>query len=91
MKQILGVSLVVGMAFLLAAGAPLVASDSEEPAAKGKVTTFETGKAIFVETGGAQKEFKITADTKIEGECAVGKEVEVWAKDGVATKIVVKP
>lgn len=90
MKSALGVGLVWAFALLLVAGAPLAASDAEEPAAKGKVTAFEAGKSISVDAGGAQKQFKITADTKIEGEVAAGKEVEVWAKDDVATKIVVK-
>ena len=90
MKSALGVGLVWAFAFLLVAGAPLVARDTEEPAAKGKVTAFEAGKSISVDSGGAQKQFKITADTKIEGDVAAGKEVEVWAKDDVATKIAVK-
>ena len=90
MKSALGVGLVLAFAFLLVAGAPLVASDTEEPAAKGKVTSFEAGKSISVESAGAQKQFKITADTKIEGDVETGKEVEVWAKDDVATKIAVK-
>jgi len=89
MKSILGVSLVVAFAFLLVAGAPLMAA-SVEDSTKGKVTAFEAGKSLSVESGGAQKQFKITADTKIEGDLAVGKEVEVWAKDGLATKIKVK-
>jgi uncharacterized protein DUF5666 len=89
MKSILGVSLVVAFALLLVAGAPLMASVLEE-STKGKVTAFEAGKSLSVESGGAQKQFKITADTKIEGDLAVGKEVEVWAKDGMATKIKVK-
>ncbi len=90
MKSVLKVGLVMAFAFLLVAGAPLVASDTEEAAAKGKVTAFEAGKSISVDSGGTQKQFKITADTKIEGEVAPGKEVEVWAKEDVATKIAVK-
>ena len=90
MKQVLGIGLVMSLAFLLVAGAPLVAKDTEEPAAKGKVTAYEAGKSISVDSGGTQKQFKITADTKIEGDLATGKEVEVWAKDDVATKIAVK-
>jgi hypothetical protein len=90
MRQVLGVSLVVAFAFLLVAGAPLVAKDTEEPAAKGKVTAYEAGKSISVDSGGTQKQFKITADTKVEGDVATGTEVEVWAKDDVATKIAVK-
>ena len=90
MRKVLGIGLVMSLAFLLVAGAPLVARDTEEPAAKGKVTAYEAGKSISVESGGTQKQFKITADTKIEGDLATGKEVEVWAKDDVATKIAVK-
>jgi len=89
MKSILTASLVVAVAFLLVAGAPLVASALED-STKGKVTAFEAGKSLSVESGGAQKQFKLTADTKIDGDLAVGKEVEVWAKEGVATKIKVK-
>ena len=90
MKSILAVSLVAAFAFVLVAGAPLMASVLED-SVKGKVTAFEAGKSLSVESGGAQKPFKITADTKIEGDLAVGKNVEVWAdKDGNATKIKVK-
>jgi len=89
-KQVLGIGLVLSLAVLLVAGAPLVAKDTDEPAAKGKVTAFETGKSISVDSGGVQKQFKITAETKIEGDVETGKEVEVWAKDEVATKIAVK-
>ncbi len=89
MKSILAVSMVAAFAFLLVAGAPLMAATLED-SVKGKVTAFEAGKNLSVESGGDQKQFKITADTKIEGELAVGKEVEVWAKDGNATKIKVK-
>ena len=89
MKSILAVSLVAAFAFLLVAGAPLVAATLED-STTGKVTAFEAGKSLTVESGGAQKPFKITADTKIEGDLAVGKDVEVWAKDGTATKIKVK-
>jgi len=90
MKSILAVSLVVAVAVVLVAGAPLLASVLDESAAKGKVTAFEAGKSLSVDSGGDQKQFKITEDTKIQGDLAVGKEVEVWAKDGIATKIVVK-
>jgi hypothetical protein len=89
MKSIMAVSLVAAFAFLLVAGAPLMAAAVEDTT-KGKVTAFEAGKSLAVESGGDQKMFKITADTKIEGDLAVGKEVEVWAKDGNATKIKVK-
>ena len=61
------------------------------PAAAGKVSAYEAGKTISVAVGNETKEFKIDGDTKVEGELAVGKEVEVFAKDGTATKIVVKP
>ncbi len=81
---------VLAFAALLVAGAPLMAQATDDPTATGKVTAFESGKAISVQVGDATKEYKITADTKIEGEVAVGKEVSVWVKDGVATKIVVK-
>lgn len=79
-------------AFLLVAGACLLALDSsfEDPAAVGKVASYEAGKSISVEAGKDKKEFKITADTKVEGEVAVGKEVQVWAKEHTATKIVAK-
>jgi hypothetical protein len=89
MKSILAASLVVGLAILLVAGAPVLASVLDESAAKGKVTAFEAGKSLSVDSGGAQKQFKITENTKIQGDLAVGKQVEVWAKDGIATKIVV--
>jgi len=87
MKSMFGVSLLVAFAVLLVVGAPLMALDETT---KGKVTAFEAGKSLSVESGGQQMQFKITADTKIEGDLAVGKEVEVWAKDGMATKIKVK-
>jgi hypothetical protein len=45
---------------------------------------------ISVQVGDNQKEFKIDSETKIEGEIAVGKEVQVWIKDGVETKIAEK-
>jgi hypothetical protein len=89
MKSMLAASLIVGLAVLLVAGAPVLASVLDESAAKGKVTSFEAGKSLSVESGGAQKQFKITEETKILGDLAVGKQVEVWAKDGIATKIVV--
>ena len=89
MKSILAASLVVGLAILLVAGTPVLASVLDESAAKGKVTAFEAGKSLSVDSGGAQKQFKITEETKIQGDLTVGKQVEVWAKDGVATKIVV--
>ena len=91
MTSTLARGLVAAFAFLLVAGVPLIAKDVEEAAAKGKVTAFESGKSLSVDSGGTQKHFKITSDTKIQGEVAAGKEVEVWAKDDVATKIVVKP
>jgi len=89
MKSMLAASLIVGLAVLLVAGAPVLASVLDESAAKGKVTAFEAGKSLSVDSGGAQKQFKITENTKIQGDLAVGKQVEVWAKDGIATKIVV--
>ncbi|HXG61349.1 MAG TPA: hypothetical protein VNO22_08245 [Planctomycetota bacterium] len=77
---LVAVALVAGPAFALAA----------EEKVTGKVTAYEAGKSVTVESGGAQKAFSITEETKIEGDLAVGKTVEVTAKDGVATKIVVK-
>lgn len=77
---LVAVALVAGPAFALAA----------EEKVTGKVTAYEAGKSVTVESGGAQKVFSITEETKIEGDLAVGKTVEVTAKDGVATKIVVK-
>ena len=81
---------VMAFAALLVVGAPLMASVVDDPAATGKVTAFESGKTISVQVGDAAKTYKIDAETKVEGEVAVGKEVQVWVKDGVATKIVVK-
>jgi hypothetical protein len=40
--------------------------------------------------GDATKSYKLNDETKIEGDLSVGKEVQVWVKDGVVTKIVVK-
>jgi hypothetical protein len=77
---LVAVALVAGPAFALAA----------EEKVTGEVTAYEAGKSVTVESGGAQKVFSITEQTKIEGDLAVGKTVEVTAKDGVATKIVVK-
>lgn len=80
---------VVAFAALLVAGAPLMAK-IDDPSATGKVTAYEVGKTISVQVGDNQKEFKIDAETKVEGEVAVGKEVQVWVKDGVAIKIAEK-
>lgn len=80
---------VIAFAVLLTAGAPLLAL-TDDPQAEGKVTAYEAGKSLSVQVGDDQKAFKIDADTKIEGELSVGKEVKVWVKDGVATKIEVK-
>lgn len=76
----MAVALVAGPAFALAA----------EEKVTGKVTAYEAGKSVTVESDGAQKAFTINEETKIEGDLAVGKTVEVTAKDGVAVKIVVK-
>lgn len=81
---------VMAFAALLVVGAPLMASVTDDPAATGKVTAYEAGKTISVQVGADAKTYKVDAETKVEGELAVGKEVQVWAKDGVATKIVVK-
>jgi len=81
---------VMAFALLLVAGAPLMAMAKDDPAATGKVTAYEAGKTISVQVGDDSKSYKLSEETKIEGELAVGKEVQVWVKDGVATKIVVK-
>jgi hypothetical protein len=81
---------VLGFAFLLVVGAPLMAMSTDDPAATGKVTAYEAGKSLSVQVGDDSKSFKINEETKVEGELAVGKDVQVWVKDGVATKIVVK-
>lgn len=81
---------VLAFALLLVAGAPLMAMAKDDPAATGKVTAYEAGKSISVQVGDDSKQFKLDGETKIEGELTVGKEVQVWIKDGVATKIVVK-
>ncbi len=77
---LVAVALVAGPAFALAA----------EEKVTGKVTAYEAGKSVTVESNGAQKAFTINEETQIEGDLAVGKTVEVTAKDGVAAKIVVK-
>jgi hypothetical protein len=82
---------VLAFAALLVVGAPLMASVvDDEATATGKVTAYEAGKTISVQVGDDAKSYKIGEETKVEGEVAVGKEVSVWVKDGVATKIVVK-
>jgi len=79
------------MAFaLVLVGAPLMAFADDDPAATGKVTAYEAGKTLSVQVGDATKSFKLNEETKIEGDLAVGKEVQVWVKDDVVTKIVVK-
>jgi len=75
---------------LVLVGAPLMAVAQDDPAATGKVTAYEAGKSLSVQVGDASKAFKLNEATKIEGDLAVGKEVQVWVKDGFATKIVVK-
>lgn len=82
--------LMVAVAALLVAGPVLALAITEDPAAEGKVTAFEVGKSITVGEGDSKKEFKIDENTKVEGAVAVGKEVKVWAKDGVATKVAIK-
>ena len=83
---------VLAVAILIVVGAPLLALnvDLEDTTATGKVTAYEAGKSLSVQVGDDSKAFKIDADTKIEGALAVGKTVEVTAKEGMATKIVVK-
>jgi predicted amidohydrolase len=80
-------SLSVFVAVALVAG-PAFAWAAEEKLT-GKVTAYEAGKSVTVESDGAQKAFTINEETKIEGDLAVGKTVEVTAKDGVAVKILV--
>ena len=75
---------------LVLVGAPLMAMADDDPAATGKVTAYEAGKTISVQVGDATKSYKLNEETKIEGDLAVGKEVQVWVKDDVVTKIVVK-
>ena len=79
------------MAFaLVLVGASLMAMTADDPTATGKVTAYEAGKSISVQVGDATKAYKLTEETKVEGELTVGKEVSVWVKDDVVTKIVVK-
>jgi hypothetical protein len=75
---------------LVLVGAPLMAMAADDPTATGKVTAYEAGKTISVQVGDATKSYKINEETKIEGELSVGKEVDVFVKDDVVTKIVVK-
>jgi hypothetical protein len=74
------------LAALLVAGAPLAALTIKEDVS-GKVTAYEKGKSITVESGGAQKTIKIGEKTVVEGDVAVGKTVKVTHEDGTATKI----
>jgi hypothetical protein len=67
-----------------------MATAKDDPAATGKVTAYEAGKTISVQVGDDSKSYKIDGERKVEGELAVGKDVQVWVKDGVPTKIVVK-
>lgn len=90
MKNSMAILAVMAFAALLVVGAPLMAAVKDDPAATGKVTAYEAGKTISVQVGDDSKSYKIDAETKIEGELTVGKEVQVWVKEGVATKIVVK-
>jgi hypothetical protein len=89
MRRAVAATVVVALV-VLAVGPLLAAALVDDPQAEGKVTAFEAGKSLSVQVGDDQKAFKITEETKIEGELAIGKQVQVWAKDGVATKIVVK-
>ena len=76
------------LAVVLMVGAAAWAVQDDKPAAEGKVAAYEAGKSICVEVEKEKKEFKINAETKVEGDVAVGHEVKVWAKEGTATKIV---
>jgi hypothetical protein len=80
---------VLAFALLLVAGAPLMAAVTDD-AVTGKVTAYEAGKSITVQVGDASKEYKITAETKCEGEVAVGKVVTIELKETEVTKITVK-
>jgi len=86
--QLGAVLAVMAFALVLVAGAPLMASVADD--VTGKVTAYEAGKTITVQVGDNAKEYKITGETKVEGEVAVGKEVTVVVKEGEATKITVK-
>ena len=86
--QLGAVLAVMAFALVLVAGAPLMASVADD--VTGKVTAYEAGKAITVQVGDNAKEYKITGETKVEGEVAVGKEVTIVVKEGEATKITVK-
>ena len=74
---------VLAFALLLVVGAPLMAMAKDDPTATGKVTAYEAGKSLSVQVGDDSKSYKINEETKVEGELAVGKEVQVWVKDGV--------
>lgn len=86
--QLGAVLAVMAFALVLVAGAPLMASVADD--VTGKVTAYEAGKTITVQVGDNAKEYKITGETKVEGEVAVGKEVTIVVKEGEATKITVK-
>lgn len=91
MKDVRFGALLAVLAFaLVLVGAPLMAIAADDPTATGKVTAYEAGKTISVQVGDATKAYKLNDETKIEGELSVGKEVQVWVKDDVVTKIVVK-
>jgi hypothetical protein len=77
---------VAAFAALLIAGAPLAALTLKEDV-MGKVTAYEKGKSITVESGGAQKTIKIDEKTVVDGDVAVGKAVKVTHEAGVALKI----
>ena len=62
-------------------------ANAQDPAAGEKV--FLVCKACH-QVGDNAKEYKITGDTKVEGEVAVGKEVTIEVKETEATKITVK-
>ena len=80
---------VMAFALLLVVGAPLMAAVTNDTVT-GKVTAYEAGKSITVQVGDASKEYKITAETKCEGEVTVGKEVTIELKESEVTKITVK-
>lgn len=88
MKQLAWVAVAAFAALLVVGGSAsaLVVGDECE----GKVVAFEKGKMIEVEVKGEKKAIKLDDKTEMKGEVAVGKNVHVWAKDGVATKVEVK-
>ena len=88
MKQLSWVAVAAFAALLVVGGSAsaLVVKDECE----GKVVAFEKGKMIEVEVKGEKKSIKLDDKTEMKGEVAVGKNVKVTAKEGVATMVEVK-